>query len=82
MDGALLQLTTQARCIHLLLLLLLLRRGPRALEGGPSERQHLTVDRGVTEWGTTEIMFRKSVKVQVYVFSNGGFKVCRLVACL
>ncbi len=36
----------------LLLLLLLLRRAPRALESGPSERQHLLgVGREDSEWG-------------------------------
>ncbi len=49
-----------------LLLLLLLRRAPRALESGPSERQHpLGVGREGSEWGrrTTKGVLPEAIEV-------------------
>ncbi len=49
-----------------LLLLLLLRRAPRALESGPSERQHLLgVSREDSEWGrsTTKCVLPEDIEV-------------------
>ncbi len=44
--------TPQYRQLQELLLLLLLKWAPRALEGGPSDRQHLLgVGREDSEWG-------------------------------
>ncbi len=50
----------------LLLLLLLLRRAPRALESGPSQRQHLLgVGREDSEWGrrTTKGVLPETIEV-------------------
>ncbi len=50
----------------LLLLLLLLRRAPRALESGPSERQYLLgVGREDSEWGrrTTKGVLPEAIEV-------------------
>ncbi len=52
--------------LWLLLLLLLLRLAPRALEGGPSERQHLLgVGREDAEWGrrTTKGVLPEAIEV-------------------
>ncbi len=51
---------------HLRLLLLLLRRAPRLLESGPSERQHhLGVGREDSAWGqrTTKGVLPEAIKV-------------------
>ncbi len=52
--------------MSLLLLLLLLRRAPRALESGPSERQHLLgVGREDSEWGRRTIkgVFPEAIEI-------------------
>ncbi len=62
-------------------LLLLLRRAPRALEGGPSERQHLLgVGREDSEWGrrTTKGVLSEETEVcaSLQVCCLLGYKEC------
>ncbi len=50
--------------------MLLLKRAPRALEGGPSERQHLLgVGREDSEWGrrTTKSVLPEDIEIWAYV---------------
>ncbi len=54
--------------------MLLLKRSPGALEGGPSERQHLLgVGREDSEWGrrTTKGVLPEDVEVQAALCSSG-----------
>ncbi len=60
--------------------LLLLRRAPRAQEGGPSERQHLLgVGREDSEWGRTTTKGVLPEDIEVWASLQPVFECLRLL---
>ncbi len=70
----------QANSGCLLLLLLLFRRAPRTLEGGPSERQHLLgVGREDSEWGRRATTGVLPEDIEIGAFLQPVFECLRLL---